>query len=249
MNCDNDCCLIFQKKQISLGPEIFWPPEKIVPPAQTLRLTLETTEGQRITALWGESWWPGPWTELRSAAGLLPPDQWKLVTRAFTLLNWRKDNQFCGVCGARMTDHPQERALLCPACGYTSWPRITPAVIVLITRNEEVLLGHNQNHPPGVFSLLAGYVEPGESAEEAVHREVYEEARIEIHQLRYLESVPWPFPDNLMLAFHAEYKSGTPQPDGKEILELGWFPRDRLPNLPPAGSLARRLLEQWHRGG
>ncbi len=240
--------LILQTDQVSLGPDFFWPRALVSPPDLAPGIPLGMEEGRPVIALWGQDWWPGPWTRLREVFPQLPPHRWKLIARALPLLNWRRTHRFCGVCGQPMQDTEEPLSLWCPSCGHTEWVRITPAVIVLITRGDEVLLGHNRNHAPGVFSLLAGYIEPGESAEEAVHREVWEEARIRLRHLRFLESQPWPFPDNLMLAFRAEWAEGRAQPDGQEILELGWFSRDHLPTLPGRGSLARRLLETWQRG-
>jgi NAD+ diphosphatase len=126
------------------------------------------------------------------------------------------------------------------------YPRIAPAVIVLITNDEEeALLAHNKKFTPGIYSLIAGFVEAGENLEAAVTRETREETGIEICDIRYLLSQPWPFPNSLMVGFSARYKSGTVKPDGVEIDDVQWFSRDSLPSLPGPGSISRHLIEKW----
>jgi NAD+ diphosphatase len=169
-----------------------------------------------------------------------------LLFRAFHLMQWRRDSAHCGRCGAENRDAPTGLSRICPVCGRTEFPRISPAVIVLITNDrDEVLLAHNANFSNRVYSLLAGFVEAGESAEAAVRREIREEANIEVEGIRYAASQPWPFPNSLMLGFTASYAGGLLRPDGTEILDAQWFSRDALPNLPGNGSIARRLIEQW----
>jgi NAD+ diphosphatase len=168
--------------------------------------------------------------------------------RAYHLLNWEKGTRFCGRCGAPTKDKEDERAKVCTACGAIVYPRISPAVITLITKGKSILLAHNAHFKAGMFSLIAGFVEPGETLEKTVAREILEEVGIEVDNIRYQGSQPWPFPDSLMLGFRAEYRSGDIKPDGIEIVEAGWFTRDTLPNLPLKGSLSRLIIEEWLAG-
>jgi NAD+ diphosphatase len=169
-----------------------------------------------------------------------------LLFRAFHLMQWRRDSAHCGRCGAENRDAPAGLSRICPVCGRVEFPRISPAVIVLITNDrDEILLAHNANFNNRVYSLLAGFVEAGESAEAALRREIQEEVNIEVEGIRYVASQPWPFPNSLMLGFTAAYAGGLLRPDGTEILDAQWFSREALPNLPGNGSIARRLIEQW----
>ena len=173
-----------------------------------------------------------------------------LLFRAFHVMQWRRDSVYCGSCGGLNADASTGLSRICPACGRTEFPRISPAVIVLITnRRGEILLAHNANFIDKVYSLIAGFVEAGESLEAAAKREIREEVNIEVQDIRYAASQPWPFPNSLMLGFTAAYAGGDLRPDGTEILDARWFSREILPNLPGNGSIARRLIEQWRRGG
>lgn len=176
------------------------------------------------------------------------------------LLNWRSGSRFCGSCGGPLTapgeprppaadgDEEEHLSLSCPACGREHFPRISPAVIVLVKKGGRALLARNARMPPGGrFGLLAGFVEVGESLEEAALREVREEAGIEIGGLRYVSSQPWPFPDSLMVAFVADWLSGESRPDGREIAELRWCGPEELPEIPPRGSVARALIDDFVR--
>ena len=138
-----------------------------------------------------------------------------------------------------------ERALVCAKCGYTVYPRISPAVIVLVTKGDKVLLQRNTHYRGVVWSLVAGFVDPGESLEDAIRREVREEASIEVKDIRYFGSQTWPFPSNIMIGFRAEYASGELKPDGEEVVESGWFDREHLPEIPRHGSIARAMLDAW----
>jgi NAD+ diphosphatase len=168
------------------------------------------------------------------------------MLRAFHITQWRQESRFCGNCGARNTWASDELARLCPACGRREYTRIAPAVITLITNDEDkVLLAHNSKFTSGVYSLIAGFVEAGENLEGAVTREILEEVNIEVRDIRYIVSQPWPFPNSLMAGFSARYASGTIRPDGIEINDAQWFSRDKLPMLPGPGSVSRFLIEQW----
>jgi NAD+ diphosphatase len=173
-----------------------------------------------------------------------------LLFRAFHIMQWRRDSARCGSCGAPNEDGATGVSRICPACGRTEFPRISPAVIVLITNDaDQVLLAHNANFFNNVYSLIAGFVEAGESLEATVRREIREEVDIEVDRIRYAASQPWPFPNSLMLGFTARHAAGAIRPDGTEILDARWYSREDLPNLPGNGSIARRLIDQWMRGG
>ena len=187
---------------------------------------------------------------LREAFRDMTPDEMRAASREAELDAWRTDNRFCGRCGAAMLPHAntRERAFVCPSCGYTSYPKIAPAVIVLVTKGEKVLLQRNTHYRGVVWSLVAGFVDPGENLEEAVRREIREEASIEVKDIRYFGSQTWPFPSNIMIGFRAEHASGDLRPDGEEVVESNWFARDRLPEIPRPGSIARAMLDAWVAG-
>jgi len=168
------------------------------------------------------------------------------MLRAFHIAQWRLDSVFCGRCGEKNTDAADELARLCPVCNHREYPRISPAVIVIILNNEgQALLAHNKKFAKGVYSLIAGFNEAGESLEETVARETREETGIEICNIRYITSQPWPFPNSLMAAFAADYASGTIKPDGAEIEDAQWFSPGNLPFLPGPGSVSRLLIQKW----
>ena len=151
----------------------------------------------------------------------------------------------CGHCGAATVIKDGERARECPRCGELSYPRISPAVIVRVTRGEEILLARARRFPPGFYSVLAGFVEPGETLEECVRREVREETGVELRDLSYFASQPWPFPHSLMVAFTAAHASGDIRVDASELVDAGWYGRDSLPRLPDPLTVARRLIDAW----
>ena len=184
---------------------------------------------------------------LRGLYGRLPDEQYSVAGRAVQILLWDKTHRFCGRCGTATVNAPGERAKLCPQCGLLNFPRLSPAVIMLIQRGEdEFLLARNRAFADGFFSVLAGFVEPGESLEEAVAREVREEVDLEIRDIRYFGSQPWPFPHQLMIGFTAHYASGEIRPQADEIVEAAWYSRTgELPRLPGKLSIARRLIDAF----
>lgn len=183
------------------------------------------------------------WAGLRSLFGVMPDDLVAIAGRASQIADWDRTHHYCGVCATATTRDPNERARRCPACGHTAYPRISPAMMCLVTRGSEILLARNVNFPAGRYSALAGFLEAGESIEDAVHREVEEEVGIKVSNLRYFSSQSWPFPHSLMIAFTAEYATGTLAPNGHEIAEASWFDATNLPQLPPRVSIARALIE------
>jgi NAD+ diphosphatase len=166
---------------------------------------------------------------------------------AFQMMRLHLDNQHCGRCGAPMRDHDKEAARVCPACGRIVFPSLNPAMIVAVEKDGMILLGHNATFPKGRYSVLAGFVEPGETVEGAVEREVYEESCVTVKNIRYVGSQPWPFPSSMMLGFHADWASGEPCPDGVEMTDVRWFTPYDLPNLPPRVSISRMLIDDWLR--
>jgi NAD+ diphosphatase len=164
--------------------------------------------------------------------------------RAFQIADWARTHRFCGACAAPMRRAAGERAMKCE-CGHLAYPRISPAMMVLVRRGDSILLARNVAVPPGGrMSALAGFLEAGESVEEAIHREVREEVGIEVKDPRYFASQSWPFPHSLMLAFTAEYAGGELRPDTSEIAEARWFgPGDALPELSPKQSISRALID------
>ena len=168
------------------------------------------------------------------------------IVRACHIAQWRRDSSFCGTCGSKNGDVPGQACRCCPACGRLEFPRICPAAIVIITDNENrILLAHNKRFRAGLYSLISGFTEAGESLEETVVREIREEVNIEVNRIEYVKSQTWPFPNSLMVGFKARYASGTIKPDGEEIEDAKWFTKDNLPELPGEGSLSRVLINNW----
>ena len=184
---------------------------------------------------------------LRAAIAQSGDDVKAALCRAKKVLFWLDQHRFCGRCRAELRNSENDSAQVCPVCGARYYPQLAPAVIVAVTRNEgrEILLAHNRKFEGNVHSLIAGFVEAGETVEQAVEREVMEEAAIRVGNIRYLRSQPWPFPNSLMLAFRADYLSGTAVPDGIELDSLGWFRPDELPPLPRQGSVAAAVIGSW----
>ena len=165
------------------------------------------------------------------------------VARMKGLCSWLAGTRFCPYCAQPLRLHATECALECPACGRLHYPRIEPCIITLIRRGEEILLLRNVKDRAGIYACLAGFVEIGETLEQALRREVREETALEVENIRYVGSQGWPFPDQLMLAFYADYKSGEIRIQESEIADARWFRRDALPPLPRPGSIARKLID------
>lgn len=186
---------------------------------------------------------------LREQLAQADEQEWYRLSRHAQLQYWRRGLVACPRCATALVPHVPP--CVCPGCGHEHYPRLDPCVLVLVTRGSQCLLAHAARFaatPVKRFSVLAGFVEPGESAEQAAQREVREEVGIEIATPRYVASQSWPFPHALMLGYQAEYVSGELQPDGSEILEAGWFTRDSLPDLPPPMSLSRQLIDRFFSG-
>lgn len=245
----DDLCLVHTPLP---GPPAFrpsaegwWAPRSTLSMGVEPGLFLGEVAGRPLWALETVAPPPEVWTGLRSLMADGPADQVKAAIRAAELAAWQRDHRYCGACGAPTRRRDHQVAFECPVCGSEFWPRVTPAVIMLVHRGDEVLLARNSRSTAGFHSTLAGFVEAGETLEEAVAREVAEEVGVEVGTPVYLASQPWPFPHALMVGFHVPWVSGEPVPDGIEIAEAGWFRRDRLPLLPPPLSIARQLIRTY----
>ena len=183
------------------------------------------------------------WEGLRPLFSVLDDDHFALAGRALQLLQWDRDHQFCGRCGTPTTPKREERVRVCPACKLSAYPRVAPAVMALVHRENQLLLARSPHFPAGMYSALAGFVEPGESLEQCLAREVAEEVGVRIRNARYFASQSWPFPHSLMIAFVCEWESGEIKPQAGEIEEANWFDLLHLPKLPSRISIARRLID------
>jgi NAD+ diphosphatase len=159
------------------------------------------------------------------------------------LLIWNQNHKFCGRCGTPTEDKSDERARICPKCGMVNYPRLSPAIIVAVIKDNQILLASSKRFPAKFYSVLAGFVEPGETLEECVKREVWEEVGVNVKNICYFGSQPWPFPDSLMIAFTAEHGDGEIKINSSEIDDAGWFSADNLPEIPPKISIARHLID------
>ena len=211
----------------------------------------------------GEAWWAvdvpgdaddpssGAAVDLRAYYGMAPEHHWLAAGRAVQIVEWARTHRFCGRCGEPTEPAAgSERAMRCPRCSFLAFPRLSPAMITLVTRGEpghdqEVLLARGVQWTIPMYSCLAGFVEPGESLEAAVIREVREEVAITVRNPTYFGSQPWPFPNSLMIGFTAEYESGEIECDAAEIADAAWYRRGDLPMIPPGISIARRLIDTW----
>jgi NAD+ diphosphatase len=183
------------------------------------------------------------WQGLRTLFTVLDDAHFALAGRALQLIDWDRTHQFCGRCGARTEPHRTERVRVCPACKLSAYPRVAPAVMALVKRQTQLLLARSPHFPPGMYSALAGFVEPGESLEQCLAREVEEEVGVRVGNTRYFTSQSWPFPHSLMIAFVCDWVSGEIRPQAGEIEEANWFEVLQLPKLPSKISIARKLID------
>lgn len=221
----------------------------------------ETWSLHMVGVVRDEVWWAvdvpdgrdpsdGAALDLYGYHGRATESEWLAAGRAVQIVEWARTHRFCGRCATPNDAMVGERAMRCPACGLVAHPRVAPAMITLVTRgapgpDQEALLARGAQWSLPMYSCLAGFVEPGESLEASVHREVLEEVGITITNPTYRASQPWPFPHSLMVGFRAEYESGEIDPDPAEIADAGWFRRADLPTIPPGISIARRLIDEW----
>ncbi len=179
---------------------------------------------------------------LRDLLGHLDDTLAGVSGRAIQILEWNRNHRYCGRCGGETVPRENERARICVPCKRTSYPPVAPVIMILITHGRKLLLARKVGWGNTRYSALAGFVEPGETLESTVIRETREEVGVEIKNIRYFGSQPWPFPNNLMIAFTAEYAGGAVTPDGVEIEEAAFFDVDEMPNLPPGISISRRMI-------
>lgn len=183
--------------------------------------------------------------DLKSIYTILDENIYLLAGRALQIINWDKNHQFCGKCGTPTQTMDNEIAKICPECGFTSFTRLSPAVITAIVKEGKLLMAKHNYGQYRKYGLIAGFVEAGETLEEAVERETMEEVGLKIKNIKYFGSQPWPFPHSIMIAFTAEYESGNINVDGKEIAHAKWFEVDDLPDMPSRISIARELID-WY---
>lgn len=177
-------------------------------------------------------------------------EQFLQASRAVQLLEWRRNHKFCSHCGHPTEVHPTEYAMVCPSCCYHQYPRVNPCIITVITRgDDEILLAKSVHNKTNMYGLIAGFVEVGETLEEAVQREAFEEVGLKLKNIQYMSSQPWPFPSNLMVAFRAEYESGEIKLQEEEIADAQFFKIDQLPEIPFKGSIAHSMIMQITQAG
>ncbi len=241
------------------GRELLVTPEGALPAVEQIdALGLEAVRRQYVGALHGKHCYslelapkippPGAleFRDLRMLFGRLDPEHHAVAGRAVQIVEWDRTHQFCGACGEKTVQNEIDRSRQCPVCQFPMYPRLAPSMIVAVEREGEILLGRSPHFPPGIYSVLAGFVEPGESAEESVIREVYEETRIVVGDVRYFGSQPWPYPNSLMLGYTAKYVSGEIDTTEDELEDAKWCHPDDMPNTFPGNiSISQWLLNDF----
>lgn len=180
---------------------------------------------------------------LRQLFGQIEDELFWLAARANHLVNWNRNTKYCGRCGERIFLKPYEHSKLCPCCSLPIYPKISPAIIIAITKGDKILLAKNAISKTNFYSVLAGFVEPGETLEQCIEREIKEEAGIKVKNITYFGSQPWPFPDSLMVAYTAEYAEGELILDKNELSDAHWFGVNELPSIPGKMSVSRKLID------
>lgn len=247
---DQDLCVAWQGPSPGLfltqGTTLFFRRTELPALAWDRQVCLGTKDGTPLWALEipaGAELSGAPTVSLREAL-MGDEDQVQTLLRAVPLVHWMKTHRFCGLCASPTQRRSGEFVLVCSSCGHEFYPRINPAIIVLVHDGNKALLARHHRYG-SVFTCVAGFVESGETLEETVRREVREEVGVEIGPPQYQSSQSWPFANNLMLGFTAPYAGGEIRPDGVEILEARWFSKDELPDLPPGISIAKRLIRSF----
>lgn len=250
----NAACFVFRQGELLVAESDALP---TLPPAALLEAAgfehshaIGTFDEQACWVFEVPAGWAAPagygFVGLRAAYGRLAEPAFAMAGRAAQVLTWLRDHRFCGRCG-QATEPGEALSRLCPSCGAHHFPRLSPAVIVAVRRGDRVLLARSPRFAPGMFSTVAGFVEPGETLEQAVAREVMEEVGLQVTNVRYFGSQPWPFPHSLMIGFTAEWAGGEPTPDRDEILEAEWFGVEAMPVVPGRISIARALIDDFVR--
>lgn len=183
--------------------------------------------------------------EIRRLHSILPDDLYALIGYASQILTWQENYQFCSRCGAKAEPSESERTMVCPECNLMNYPRISPSMIVAVIKGDQLLMARGYHFPPGIYSVVAGFLEPGETVEECVVREVMEETGLEIKNIRYVTSQPWPFPHSIMIGFTADYAGGELNIDRNELEDAGWYSANNLPKIPSKDTIARTLIEGY----
>ena len=215
----------------------------------TFRREIGDLDGRACWAIETDSEAPGgmEFRDLRSFFFGVDEDFFRKAGRAKQIVGWHATHRFCGRCGGETEPVSGELAKRCKRCGLMHYPRLSPAAIVLVEKGDHILLARSPGFPEGLYSVLAGFVEPGESIEDTVAREIEEEVGIRVRNVTYFGSQPWPFPNSLMIGFTADYESGEISPDPDEIEDAVWYTAQNLPRLPPETSIARRMIDDFVR--
>jgi len=254
---ENDYILHYNEKSLLLkinGDEFQLPTKKDVSDIFdiTERTFLFSLNGVRCFLVWNATRLIDDrfvYKEINSFRTLNPREIAWICIVGFQLNNWYLENKFCGKCGTKTAEKPDERAIICPNCNTVVFPKISPAIIVAILCKDKILLAHNSNFEQKRYSLVAGYVDVGETLEETVMREVKEEVGLDVKNIRYYKSQPWAFSGSMMIGFTAEADDTQPiRPDNVEITEADWFSRENLPNHPPKISIAGEMIDKFEKG-
>ena len=254
---ENDYILHYNEKSLLLkinGDEFQLPTKKDVSDIFdiTERTFLFSLNGVRCFLVWNATRLIDDrfvYKEINSFRTLNPREIAWICIVGFQLNNWYLENKFCGKCGTKTAEKPDERAIVCPNCNTVVFPKISPAIIVAILCKDKILLAHNSNFEQKRYSLVAGYVDVGETLEETVMREVKEEVGLDVKNIRYYKSQPWAFSGSMMIGFTAEADDTQPiRPDNVEITEADWFSRENLPNHPPKISIAGEMIDKFKKG-
>jgi len=220
-------------------------------PSFPTEFEVSPADAHHVGELGGHEWWTAAiddapegyrFEPLRALHAPLGDERWFAVGRAVQLVAWADTHRFCGRCGSPTVRVPGERAMGCESCRLHWYPRLAPAVIMVVRKGDSMLLARGSRFPTPMYSALAGFVEPGESLEEAVRREVFEEVGIRVGDVEYFGSQPWPFPHSLMIGFFGEYESGEINIDPNEIVDAGWYQPGALPLVPGPPSIASKLI-------
>jgi NAD+ diphosphatase len=246
-----DLCFLFCKDELLVKFEN----NKAIVPAFSDLANVKLSNIQYLGSINGENCFCGEINEdtiipdflhfrnLKALAHQLSEDMFWIGGRAVQVVNWNIDHKYCGRCGTLTQSVNGERAKKCPKCGLSNYPRISPAIIVAVVRQGKLLLAHNIQFPTDLYSVVSGFLEAGETFEECVIREVYEETGITVKNINYFGNQPWPFPNSIMIGFTAEYASGEIQVDGKEIGHADWYKSTELPIIPDGISIAKKLID------
>ena len=236
INCENDACLIPDTGTIKIHDSQLSKKLFLGSLGNRPCYAAELNPGDLAIA-------PFAWMDLRLLLDRLSDDLFWIAGRANHLLDWDRSHRFCGRCSHPTKDKPDERAKQCPACGLINYPRLSPAVIVAVIHDNKILLARNKRFRGPFYSVLAGFVEPGETLEACVQREIREEVGVSVKNIRYFGSQPWPFPNSLMVGFVADYAGGEIAVDNEELMEAHWFSAQMLPKVPSRISIARQLID------